>query len=143
VARLQLIVATLVLVSLVGPPRKGVAAPPSKTIVFEGTVTSIRTVENGIKSWLITTKVTRVVSGEFSRSKFEFVVHSPALSGLEKGRSYTIEAVRNGDGYIVDEHQWRRPKRLQVGLRSSEPSNLPLQRTVATVALRAPSRARR
>ena len=48
-------------------------------------------------------KITRVISGEFSGSTFQFAVHSPAQSGLEKGRAYTIKAVWKDHGYIVDE----------------------------------------
>jgi hypothetical protein len=83
----------------------------SKTLVFEGTVTSIRTIDHPLTRWLITVKVTKVISGEFSGSTFQFAVHSPAQSGLEKGRSYTIEAVWKDRGYVVDENQWRRPSR--------------------------------
>jgi hypothetical protein len=86
-----------------------VAAAPSKTLVFEGTVTSITTIHHRLTPWLVTVKITKVISGEFSGSTFQFAVHSPARSGLEKGRSYTIEAVWKDHGYIVDENQWRRP----------------------------------
>jgi hypothetical protein len=98
-------------VTLIGGDRREVAAAPTKTLVFEGTVISIGTVEHSLKPWLITVEVTKVVIGAISGSTFEFLVHSPARSGLEKGHSYTIEAVWKDNGYIVDENQWRRPKR--------------------------------
>jgi hypothetical protein len=107
-ARRGLTVATVVAMTLFGGDWKGMAAAPSKTLVFEGTVISIGTIENDLKRWLITVTVTKVLSGEFFGSTFEFVVHSPSRSGLEKGRSYTIEAVWNGKSYTVDENQWRR-----------------------------------
>jgi hypothetical protein len=122
-ARLQFIAAAVLVMNVVGGDRQTVAAAPSNTLVFEGTVISIGTIDNGEKSWLITVKVKRVVSGEFSGPTFEFAVHSPARSGLEKGRAYTVEAVWNGSGYVVDENQWRRPKRRQMASRSPEPSN--------------------
>jgi hypothetical protein len=114
-ASLQFILAA-VLGMIVLAGTRPVAAAPSKTLVFEGTVVSIGTVDHPQTPWLVTVNVTKVVTGELSGSTFEFLVHSPALSGLEKGRSYTIEAVWEDNGYIVDEDQWRRPKR-----RTAEP----------------------
>ena len=141
-ARLQLIAAVVLVMNVVGGDWQAVAATPSKVLVFEGTVISIGTIDNGEKSWLVTVKIKRVVSGEFSGPTFEFAVHSPALSGLKKGRSYTVEAVWKGTGYIVDELQWRRPARSEMARRSPEPSNLPLQ-TDGRVGRFAPSRTRR
>ena len=110
----QVTFAAVLAMTLMVGGRQEAAAAPSKTLVFEGTVVSIVTVAHDFKPWLITVQVTKVVSGEFSGSTFEFLVHSPARSGLEKGRSYTIEAVWKNGGYTVDEHQWRRPKRFQI-----------------------------
>ncbi|MFT3775046.1 MAG: hypothetical protein QM820_57595 [Minicystis sp.] len=62
------------------------------------------------KSWIVTVKVEKVLSGSFSGESFSFRIHSPAKSGLSKGHSYTIEAKWVGDGYAVDELQWMRPK---------------------------------
>src|SRR6185503_10197733 len=121
-ARLQLTFAAAFVMTLMNGEWRKAAAAPSKVLVFEGTVTSISTVAHDFKPWLITVKVTKVISGEFSGSTFEFLVHSPAQSGLEKGRSYTIEAVWKEGGYTVDQHQWRRPKRLQIGTPSVVPS---------------------
>ena len=61
-----------------------VAAGPSKILVFEGTVTSIRTIDHPLTRWLVTVKIKKVISGEFSGSTFQFAVHSPARSGLER-----------------------------------------------------------
>ena len=104
-----IIVTILVTTVVAGGWRVG--AGPSKTLVFEGTVTSIRTIDHPLTRWLVTVQITKVISGEFSGSTFQFAVHSPAHSGLVKGRSYTIEAVWKDHGYIVDENQWRRPSR--------------------------------
>ena len=86
--------------------------PPSKELVLVGKVTSL-TLGAGdqLKRWIVTVKVETVVSGDFSHLTFQFAVHSPARSGLEKGRSYTIEAVWDGTGYTVDELQWMKRKR--------------------------------
>jgi hypothetical protein len=121
-SRFYLIFATLLVMAVVGGDWQETAAAPTKTLVFEGTVTSIGIVDHELKPWLVTVKVRKIVSGEFSGSTFQFVVHSPARAGLEKGRSYTIEAVRKDDGYTVDENQWRRPKRLQTGTRPAVPA---------------------
>jgi hypothetical protein len=40
-----------------------VAAAPSKTLVFEGTVTSITTIHHRLTPWLVTVKITKVISG--------------------------------------------------------------------------------
>jgi hypothetical protein len=118
--RLKLVLATLLVATLVGHDWPAVAGPPR--LVFEGTVTAIRTVANERKPWLVTVNVTKVISGAFSGSTFELVVHSPVLAGLKKGRSYTIEADWNGDGYVVDEGQWRRPTRFRAETRSAVPA---------------------
>jgi hypothetical protein len=105
------VVTILVTIVIAGGWR--VAAGPSNKLVFEGTVTSITTIDHPLTRWLVTVKLTKVISGEFSGSTFQFAVHSPARSGLEKGRSYTVEAVWKDGGYIVDENQWRRPSRTR------------------------------
>jgi hypothetical protein len=85
-------------------------ADPSKNLVVEGTVTTITQIANDPKPWLVKVKVTKVVSGELSSKTFEFAVHSPSRAGLQKRRSYTIEATWDGKSYAVDELQWLRPK---------------------------------
>jgi hypothetical protein len=104
------IIITILVTTIVAGGRR-IAAAPSKTLVFEGTVTSITTINHRLTPWLATVKITKVISGEFSGSTFQFAVHSPARSGLEKGRSYTIEAVWKDHGYVVDENQFLRPGR--------------------------------
>jgi hypothetical protein len=60
--------------------------------------------------------VAKVLLGNFSGGSFDFAVHSPARSGLQVGRTYTVTATRRGDGYAVDERQWRRStKRYRRG----------------------------
>lgn len=108
--RQSLVFLTAFITILIGSHLERVAAAPSKTLVFEGVVKSIRTIDNREKSWLVTMTVKKVISGEFSGSTFQFAVHSPAQSGLEKGRQYTVEAIWKDGGYVVDELQWRRPK---------------------------------
>ena len=110
-AKFHLIVITILVTTVIAGGWRKVAATPSKTLVFEGTVTSITTIDHRVTPRLVTVKVTKVISGEFSGSTFQFAVHSPAHSGLRKGRSYTVEAIWKDQGYIVDEDQWRRPGR--------------------------------
>ena len=84
------------------------AAPPARNdLVLEGQVTWLnRRTDDPSKEWIVTVRIKRVITGEFSGKTFQFAVHSPAQSGLKKGRSYTIEAVWTGDGYSVDQLQW-------------------------------------
>jgi hypothetical protein len=109
----QLIVAMVVAATVIVGGRAAAAAP-TKTLVFEGTVTSIRAAEHELTPWLVTVAVRKVVSGEFDGSSFEFAVHSPARAGLKEGDSFTVRAVWKDGGYTVDEKQWRQPKRLQT-----------------------------
>ena len=90
------------------------AAAPRKPLVFEGTVLSIGQIADDFRPWLVTVTVDKVVAGNFSEPTLSFAVHSPAMSGLEVGRSYTVRAVWKGRGYDVDPLQWRRPKRVRV-----------------------------
>jgi hypothetical protein len=86
--------------------------PGSQDLVFLGTVTSMAPGHTGntSKRWVVTTTVERVLSGRFSGSQFSFAIHSPAKSGLEVGKQYSIKATRTPTGYRVDEYQWRRSK---------------------------------
>jgi hypothetical protein len=104
------------------------ATPPtSKEMVLVGKVTSLKPGGgNELKRWIVTVKVDKVVSGDFSGPTFQFAVHSPSQSGLEKGRSYTIEAVWDGTGYTVDELQWTR-KRTGARNRTVRLANKSLQ----------------
>jgi hypothetical protein len=95
-------------------PRPATAAPNHELdLVLKGTVTKIKTFEPrdelSQKHWAVTVKVKRVITGSISEPTLTFAVHSPAMSGLKVGRSYTIKATRTADGYLVDELQWRRP----------------------------------
>jgi len=82
------------------------AASASKKLVLTGAVTSILQVEappSSRRNWAITMQVEKVKRGNHAGSEFTFAIHSPALSGLEVGHRYTIEASWNGHGYLVDE----------------------------------------
>jgi hypothetical protein len=125
----SLSVLAAVITTLIGGISQDVAAALGKDLVFEGVVQSIRSIDNGERSWLVTMTVKRVTSGEFSGSTFQFAVHSPAKSGLEEGQSYTVEARWKDGGYVVDELQWRRPRRLGTGTRPAVPANMALNPT--------------
>ncbi len=95
------------------------AASKKKDLVLIGTIFSIRQGGDELRPWIVTVDVEKVISGELSGGWFSFPVHSPSRSGLEEGKSYTVRAVWNGDGYAVDELQWRRP--TKVGRLSDDP----------------------
>ena len=119
-----IVTAACLLVSAIGIAN---ATPPSsKEMVVVGRVTSLKP-GGGDESrrWIVTIKVDKVVSGDFSGPTFQFAVHSPSQCGLEKGRSYTIEAVWDGTGYTVDELQWM--KRKRTGARTGRLANQALQ----------------
>jgi hypothetical protein len=59
------------------------------------------------KDWVVRTRVLEVTAGEFRGARFDFRVHSPSRSGLEVGATRTIHATWTGDGYLVDDDQWR------------------------------------
>jgi hypothetical protein len=48
-----------------------------------------------------------MTSGDFTGTQFAFRVHSPSRAGLEVGEICTVKAEWTGDGYTVDELQWR------------------------------------
>jgi hypothetical protein len=85
-----------------------VAPPRDRTLVLVGKVVSITQGGSRPKRWVVTIEVEKVVRGEYSGSRFSFAVHSPSRSGLEEGHSYEVKAVWKGEGYDVDENQWRR-----------------------------------
>ena len=94
------------------------APPPSKDMVLEGRVTAVK--PDGAdpsRRSVVTVKVENVVSGEYSGETLEFTVRGPAQSALKEQRSYTIEAVWTGDGYLVDHVRRlkRKPKRGSEG----------------------------
>jgi hypothetical protein len=79
-----------------------------RDLTFLGTVTNIEAADTGNprKEWVVTTRVDKVLSGDFSGSQFSFAIHSPAKSGLEVGKQYRIRAAGTPDGYIVDGSPW-------------------------------------
>jgi hypothetical protein len=96
-----------------GPPPdpSADAAASSRDLRFRGTVASIdssRADELSNRNWVVSMKVEQVLAGELSGKMFAFRIHSPSKSGLVVGGSYTVEAKWTGDGYSVDQYQWRR-----------------------------------
>jgi hypothetical protein len=79
-----------------------------RDLTFLGTVTKIEAADTGDprKEWVVTTRVDKVLSGDFSGSQFSFAIHSPAKSGLEMGKQYRIRATGTPEGYIVDGSPW-------------------------------------
>jgi hypothetical protein len=77
-------------------------------LTFLGKVTNIEAADTGdpLKEWVVTTRVDKVLSGDFSGSQFSFAIHSPAKSGLKVGKQVRIRATGTPDGYLVDDHQW-------------------------------------
>jgi hypothetical protein len=124
------VVVAAMVISRVEGSRSASASSPSKVLVLEGTVASIGQISHERTPWLVTVTVKRVVAGEFSGPTFSFAVHSPAQSGLEKGRPYTVEAIWKDGGYVVDEFQWRRGKRIEGCIVPSTPANMALQRPI-------------
>jgi hypothetical protein len=100
----------------IAPPQgfDGAQALSTSTIVQEGDLEFIGTVKKiypltsirSRKNWAVVTHVDRVVSGDFSGMTFSFAIHSPTLSRLQVGRTYTIKATGTDKGYVVDELQW-------------------------------------
>jgi hypothetical protein len=80
-------------------------------LVFRATIERIENAPVGMRGafldWIIHTRVLEVVSGTFDGDQFAFRVHSPSRAGLLVGITCTITATWTGDGYRVDEHQWR------------------------------------
>jgi N-carbamoylputrescine amidase len=85
------------------------AKSESMDLTFLGTVTSIEIsrAEDRLNNWVVTTRVDKIVSGDFSGEQFSFRVHSPSLSGLVVGKQYQIRAAQASEGYTVDQYQWR------------------------------------
>ena len=88
------------------PLTDALGAPSGEKLVLTGTVTAILQV-NALpasrRNWRVTVQVERVKAGRYSEPTFTFTIHSPARSGLEVGRRYTIEATWTGQEYLVDE----------------------------------------
>jgi hypothetical protein len=81
---------------------------PSPTLRLFGTITEI-VVHGGDRrrAWAVTLLVEEVREGSFAATRFSFLVHSPSKSGLEVGARVELRATWVGDGYAVDEWQWR------------------------------------
>lgn len=79
----------------------------SGTLVFRATITAIECAPLRGLDWVIRTRVLEVVGGTFEQETFAFRVHSPSRAGLEVGITCTVTAEWTGDGYRVDENQWR------------------------------------
>jgi hypothetical protein len=79
-----------------------------KRLTFVGTVKSINSSGDALRPWIVTIAVENVLVGTYSGTTLQFPVHSPAMSGLEIGHAYTVEASQNGATYMVDESQWRK-----------------------------------
>lgn len=92
------------------------AATDDGPLVFEGTVATIEIspLPESLRNFIIIMRVDRVVQGQFSGKTFQFRIHSPSLSGLKVGKTYTVEAKRTADGYTVDEFQWMERERLKA-----------------------------
>ncbi len=80
-------------------------------LVFRGTVENIESSPLGARGafldWVVQMRVDAVVSGTFGGTRFEFRVHSPSRAGLRVGTTCTVTATWIGNGYRVDENQWR------------------------------------
>lgn len=84
---------------------------PSPELVLSGTITSIEPFAAADRRhrWAVTLEVDEVLVGRFDHATFSFLVHSPSKSGLELGARREVRAVWVGEGYAVDELQWRAP----------------------------------
>lgn len=83
--RLGLILAGAIAVGLTvvaGGDSRAAARNARRTLLLEGTVTSIRNTDHRLTPWLVTVAVKKVISGQFAGSTFQFAVHSPARAGL-------------------------------------------------------------
>ena len=99
----------LVLLLVAGCSRQeSVQANRKPDLVFRGTVESIQgdPLPQSLANWIVRFRVEEVLLGDFGGKTFAFRIHSPAMSGLEVGKQYTVEAIRTVDGYSVDQDQW-------------------------------------
>src|SRR5450631_3469981 len=79
----------------------------SDDLALLGTVTSIHVADTGNprKQWVVTTRVDKILAGDFAGRQFSFAIHSQAQSGLEVGKQYRIRATRTREGYVVEQDQ--------------------------------------
>jgi len=91
-------------------PDRHASAQAKPDLVFHGTVQSVAasSIPQSRTNWVVTFRVDRVDSGEFSGKTFTFRIHSPSKSGLTTGKQYLVEATRIGTGYNVDQYQEQR-----------------------------------
>lgn len=92
-------------------PLASASAQGPRHLRFRGTVTAIDAARAGAppdRSWVVTMRVEQILDGAFAGATFAFRVHSPSRAGLVVGGTYLVEAQRTGEGYAVDELQWRR-----------------------------------
>ena len=89
-------------------PPQGFDGAKEGDLEFIGTVTKIYPLASirSRRNWAVAMHVDKVVSGNFSGTTFTFAIHSPTLSGLQVGQTYTIKATWIDKGYVVDELQW-------------------------------------
>ena len=109
------LVLALVFGSCATPSPKSPAPTPSdhvnRDLTFRAVIESLEVAPLADRrvrlDWVVRTRVLEVIAGEFHGQRFDFRVHSPSRSGLEVGATHTIHATWTGDGYLVDENQWR------------------------------------
>jgi hypothetical protein len=80
-------------------------------LVFRAVVEAIECaplgVCGGFLDWVVRVRVEEVIAGTFDGQHFSFRVHSPSRAGLREGTRCTFTARWTGNGYVVDENQWR------------------------------------
>lgn len=54
------------------------------------------------KSFVIKTKIVRIIKGTFSGDHFSFRIHSPAKSRVKKGMEIKVKAIKTRTGYNVE-----------------------------------------
>jgi hypothetical protein len=92
-------------------PKAPVPPPSDHDLTFRAVIESVEAAplpDRHIRlDWVVRTRVLEVITGEFHGTHFDFRVPSPSRAGLEVGATHTIHATWTGDGYLVDENQWR------------------------------------
>ena len=77
-------------------------------LILDGVIVSLDPLPSPERKarWRVTVAIDRVTRGDFDGDRFEFVVHSPARSGLVQGGDVTVRAEQTSQGYRVDPDQW-------------------------------------
>jgi len=101
------VIASLVQLALLAGCRT-IPGDKEQDLIFLGTIEKIEIspLEQSTQNWVVHCRVERVLSGTFPGKTFAFRIHSPAMSGLEKGKTYKVETKLTPDGYTVDQNQW-------------------------------------